>query len=621
MISSSLTMPHYLRSGIKQNHKGSRIDKYIYGADTETYFGKPMSMQFYSEDTPCDSIHFVNEKNATTTFIKWCKGLKCNVQHVVYVHNLSFDLVEFLFGHHAQLVGDAGSFDFNIGRVNVKGVYGTPTFCTVTLGHDKRVMIVDSYSFYHGSLAEAAKLFCPDLPKLTYPQGLGSKLFTKRDTEFCAYAMRDAVIDYHIGRFVESMHQEYDIKQCVSAADMSSTIFRHSFLSYTIPQPEDDVIEASLLSYHGGKNNITVQQGWYTGVTSLDISSAYPDAMRSFPAFSNEKLYKRIAAKNGVKELPPYGVYALSGKVKPCQWPVIFSHGFKPLSGVIDRVWVQGFEVNEALRSGEFTSSKINGFYYDAERDLQAPALRGFVDHFYEKKNTTKDKAMRYLYKLMLNSISGKFIQTRKSNACAYTDIDADATIVASDLVAGGMFHPFIASAITAHTRARIHQLEHQYKAMHTATDGIMSQAKNAKPTGRGIGAITQEAQNATLLLIRNKCYVLYTKKSKDTFASKVFPKKHILKYAKHGFQGSVTDLERIGAKGEGTHKYWVNRPYRLKETINRDKARKKNPKLKPMRVNDFEKRPFFLKLGPMRVIENSARRDTSNRVPKRKPK
>ena len=294
--------------------------------------------------------------------------------------------------------------------------------------------------------------------------------------------------------------------------------------------------------------------------------------------------------------MPPHGVYCVSGRVADCDWPVLFSHGFKPLGGVIDRVWVQGHEVNEALRSGELKLSTINGHLYDAERDNQASALRQFVDVFYALKEAEKDKVMRYMYKLILNSISGKFIQTRKSNAVMYTDIDAELTVTASDLVAGGMFHPFIASDITAHTRARIHQLEHKYKAIHTATDGIMTQAKGAKGVGSGLGSVTVEARDATLLLLRNKCYVLYTapdlnpvKKLRTTFPSFAFKDKHVRKYALHGFQGSIKDLEKLVSANKRAYK--VNRPHRLKEALKRG-----------LTPNQFTKRAYTLKVGPLKV-------------------
>lgn len=573
------------------------MDKYIYGADTETYFGLPMSLQFYSEDVACDEIYFVGPKSAADTFFKWCAKRKRNVQHVVYIHNLSFDLPELLWGHHSKLIGPGGDFDFKVGKWHVRGVYGTPTFARISNDHDISIILVDSFSYFRGSLAKGAELFCPDLPKLKRVSGIGSTKFTSRDSDFVAYAMRDAVIAYHMGRAIEKLHQEFDLQQCVSVADMSARVFRHRFLDYTIPQPSREIIDASLLSYHGGKNNVTEPAGWYENVSSIDISSAYPDAMRNMPAFSNERLYRRYRSTGralSVKEVPDYGVYAISGSVADCKWPCVFSHGFKSLSGNIDRVWVQGFEVNEAIRSGEFKPSTIRGYYYDEEKDIQAPALRNFVEAFYEKKANEKDKVLKFMYKLILNAISGKFIQTRKRGSTSYTDVDAGTTVVASELIAGGMCHPFIGSAIPAHTRARIHRLEHKYKAIHTATDGILSQNGFSEPKRSGLGSLSLEAKSATLLLVRNKCYVLYGKRSAETTSSRVFRGKHIIKYALHGFQGDVSTLERLIASGR--RKYTVNRPNRLKESLKRG-----------LTPNDFVKREYTLKVGPL-TVRKSAR-------------
>lgn len=570
------------------------MDKYIYGADTETYKGKPLSFQFYSGDCDVEEIYFVGESNAADTFIKWCSKRRRNVQHVVYIHHLAFDLIELVWGHHGKLVDNSGEFQFKIGKWSVRGLYGTPTFCTISNGHDITVTLVDSMSFFRGSLAKAATLYCPHLPKLKRVAGLGEKKFTKRDTAFCEYAMRDAVVSYHIGKAIESMHQEYDLQQCISVADMASRIFRHKFLNYTIPQPSREIIDASVLAYHGGKNNITVQSGWYEDVTSLDIKSAYPAAMRDMPAFSSEKLYKRYRAGK-VKEVPEYGIYAIRGKAAECDWPVIFSHGFKPLHGAIDGVYVQGFELNEALRSGEFTPTSIRGWYYDHEKDHQAPALRNFCDYFYKQKDTEPDKVKRQQKKDVLNSVSGKFIQTRKRGSVAFTDIDAETTVTASELVAGGMFHPFIAASITAHTRARVHRLEHKFRAIHTATDGILTQMSGAKGIGQGLGALAVEVKDATALILRNKCYVLYAAKGKETIPSKVFKGKHIRKWALHGFQGTVTDLERLVATGK--RKYQVTKPYRLKEALKRG-----------VTPNEFVKRDYTLKIGPLQVYRRKKR-------------
>lgn len=561
------------------------MDKLIYGGDTETVHGKPNSFQFYSEDTACDEIIFVREGTAFDALVKWCSKRQRRVEHVVYVHNLAFDLPEFLYEHMGKLVGPGGDFEFKAGKWFFRGVYGQPTFCRITNGHDISVILVDSFSYFRGSLAKGAELFCPDLPKLKRPDGLGEKRFHKRDSEFCEYAMRDAVVTYHMGRAIEAMHREFDLQQCVSVADMSARIFRRHYLRSTIPQPSRDIIEAALQSYHGGKNNLAAAPGWHTGTYSIDIKSAYPDAMHGLPSFSNEKLYKRFRGK-AAREVPPLGVYCVRGKLAECEWPVIFSHSFKPLHGAIEDVWVQGFELNEALRSGEFKASRIQGHFYDQERDHEAPPLRNFVQDFYQRKEREKDKVRRYMQKLILNSLSGKFIQTRKSGRTTFVDIDAGTTTTAAELVAGGMFHPFIASAITAHTRARIHRLEHQYKALHTATDGIFTK-KAPKPSSEKLGAVAVEA-HGELLLVRNKLYILYAKNGETP--SKAFKGKRICKYALHGFQGSVHDLERLIATGR--RRYSVNRPNTLKVSLSRG-----------LQVNKFERKEMRLHVGALKVV------------------
>jgi DNA polymerase type B, organellar and viral len=588
MIYESLRIPKWLESGIKPNHRGSRVDKIIYGGDTETVHGKPNSMQFYSEDIACNDMIFCDEKDARKKFLKWCSTRKRKVQHVVYVHNLAFDLIEFLWGTHERLIENSGEFDFSADGFTIRGIYGAPTFCTLRKGDDICVHLCDSFSFYRGSLAQAAMLYCPELPKLRRPLDIGKRKYTASSTAFVEYAMRDAQVTYHIGKSIEALHHEFDLKQCVSIADMAARIFRHRFLTYTIPQPTTEIVHASLDAYHGGKNNLTVEPGWYRGVKGIDISSAYPDAMRNMPAFSDGSLYRPFRSLRGknVKRVPEFGVYSVSGKVDACKWPCVFDHSFKRVQGGIDCIWLAAAELNEGLRSGELHASKVIGTYYDAEADVTAPALRGFCDDFYARKQNEKDKIRRYGYKLILNSISGKFIQTRKRTLKTYVDCDTLDVGSASELVAGGMFHPFIAASITAHTRARIHQLEHKYEALHTATDGIFTQRRPDRDVVSGdatkLGQLTQDA-HGELLIVRNKCYIMYDKSGAKK--SKAYRGKRISKYALHGFQGSVYDLERMVKTG--ARRYKVNKPNRLKEAL----ARGLTP-------NEFVEREMNLNVG-----------------------
>jgi hypothetical protein len=611
MIYLGLHLADHVRNGIKPNHRGSRVDKIIYGADTETVCGKPNSIQIYSDDVHTREHFLVTPGNARKAFLKWCASRQPNRLHVVYVHNLRFDLPELLYGCEQRFIENGGEFKFTEAQWRIRGLFGSPTFCCLTDGevgqskNKRTIYLVDSWSFYRGTLSSAAELYCPDLPKLPPIVDLGQKRISRGSAQysrFVEYGMRDAEITYHIGRAIEAQHVEYDLAQCISVADLAAHIFRHHYLDYLIPQPTEEIIRASLDSYHGGKNNITVAPGWYPATHGLDISSAYPDAMSQLPAFSNAKLYKRYRGKCGARSVPPYGVYRIRGRAADCKWPVVFDHGFKPLRGDFSDIWIQGIEVNAALEAGELTIHKIDGFYYDAEKDNQASALRNFCLDQYSKKEAAADKVIRAGHKFVLNSVSGKFVQTRKRLLKCVVDCQTLEVQDASYLYAGGMFHPFIASTITAHTRSRIHHLEHDYKAMHTATDGVFIGSKpvdckqhRVVEKAQKLGDLTHEI-SGDLLLIRNKCYIVYgdTPASKHSVQSRCYPGRYLNKYAMHGFHGNVLELERLAVSGQ--RHYSAVRANTLKQSIARGEQ-----------VNDFVSRDYTLKVPQIHGVPKAA--------------
>jgi len=591
VIYNSLTIPPWLRDGIKPNDKGAAMRKFIWGGDTETMHGAPITFQFFSEHAQREDFLWLQPTDRPSrVFLKWCASLTSKAQHVVYVHNLEFDMVSLFWDVKDKLVTTtSGEFEFAIDGWRISGVYGSPTFARITdKSSHKVILLVDSYSYYRAGLSEAAKVFCPDLPKLTRPEGLGEQMFTKRDRQFVDYAMRDAVVAYWIGVALEALHDEFDLTQTVSVADMAARIFRHQYLERTIPQPSRSIMECALNSYHGGKNNLAVKPGWYTGVSSLDISSAYPHAMAGFPSFYEASLYKKFNAKKPT-QVPDLGVYRVRGRASACLWPSLFAHDFTPIKGEnVPGVCVSGYELNEALRSGEFKPTSVIGWFYDTEKDRNDPPLARFVAEFYARKEAETDKPKRAMYKFILNSISGKFIQTRKKDRATHVDIDAETVTDSSDLVAGGMFHPFIASLITGHTRARIHQLEHKYEALHTATDGIFTRKKvsHAKPE-KGLGAVVCEAQG-DLLLLRNKLYILYGDGEGKT-PSAVFDGKHVIKAALHGFAGTVADLEKMVIHNR--RNYEKSKPNRLRTSLKRG-----------MTPNDFRLQAYTLRVGDLPV-------------------
>lgn len=572
------------------------MDVIVHGGDSETYHGRPMTLQFFSEHLDYSECLWVDEHTATTGFFEWANSLPRHCLNILYCHNLEFDLPEFFWDFKEELITAGGDFDIELGNGwRVRGVYGKPTFVRMTNRRQNRsVMILDSMLWFQTSLAKAGEIVCPDLPKLKHPKDLGTKKFSMGDEKFYQYAMRDAIIAFHCGLVVQKLVKEFDIMQPVSLADMSAKIFRHHFLSRTIPQCSNMLTKASMESYHGGKNNVVagMAPGWHMDITSMDISSAYPYAMSQLPSMSVMRNYKRMKLeRNRRRQVEPLGVYRVSGVMADCDWPVIFQHNFQPIQGKFRDVHIQGTELNEAIRSGEIKITKIRGHYYDTDKDSYQSPFAGYCAEFYRRKQTENDPVLKYMYKIILNSVYGKFIQTHKQSRIIYTNCDTMETQETHDLVAGGMFHPFIASAICAHTRAYIHQLEHAHQAIHTATDGIFTARKRMvkvpMAAAKGLGKLEIEARG-DLVLLRNKCYILYSQDGKTP--SQFFKGKRIEKFAKHGFQGTIYDLERCVALN--VRKYKHSRPNKLRESLKRG-----------LHVNDFVERDYNLKVGPIPVI------------------
>lgn len=554
----------------------------VIGGDSETCNGKPFLLQFYSNQIILDNLIWIDEHTATRKFLRFCSELP-EGNTVIFFHNLQYDLISLFYDRHIAFT--SGDFSMEVNGWEISGLYEKPTFVTIKKGN-KTIYLRDTAAWFMTKLDRLAGLFCPELPKLPAPKGLGERIFTLDDHEFVEYALRDPEITFHVGKHLLKIHNDYGITLSVSAPHMAAKIFCSKYLDKSIPLPSKAICYASVHSYHGGKNNLTVPAGWYKNVRLLDIISAYPAAMRLLPSFSNHNLYKRIDAAGPVNRVHWCGIYKVYGSVKDCKWPVVFDHNFKSVSGEINGIWVTGMELNEAIERKEIEVTRLYGFYYEAEKDEEPSPFVKYVDEFFKLKNKAdkeQDKVTREFAKLMLNSLYGKFIEQRgnRREQDWIHQLETDTLSVEKKIVAGQLFHPFIATLITGQVRVWIHQHEHKYNALHTATDGIFTTAKTFK-TVEGLGGLKQEAYG-DLLLFRNKLYILYGPKGK--LQSKAFKDRYILKYALHGFRGSVFDLEKIYVTGKTEYSY--TKVNKLKESLRSG-----------LDVNKFETRKATLHIG-----------------------
>src|SRR5262249_1737095 len=90
--------------------------------------------------------------------------------------------------------------------------------------------------------------------------------------------------------------------------------------------------------------------------------------------------------------------------------------------------------------------------------------LKEFAVEMFNRRQETKDEVQNYLYKLLGNSLYGKFIPRTPQMDGSY--------------MGGQLFYPPVASWITALVRCKITQLEYLSGAVHTSTDGFMVDAR-----------------------------------------------------------------------------------------------------------------------------------------------
>lgn len=550
---------------VQRTRKRGESEPVVLGFDSETMAGPPITLQFHSEALPqWSACEFIGTRAPVDVFLGRLSMLPPG-RYRMYGHNLEFDMLSALWDVRADMRD--GDIDFEIGDWTIKGRYSKPVFAMFTDG-ERHIELVDSFLWFMSSLAEAAKRVCPDLPKLNRPAGLGEKLFTAADTDFVEYAMRDAVVATHLGLAIERFHRELEIPPQISLASMAAAVFRLRYMRDNIYQPPlHQWMVGAAAGYHGGVNRIRpgAAPAWHLNVTALDISSAYPYAMSGFPAFNDAGAYKSYRTVRGrpVASVPDLGVYRIAGHAAPCDWPALFNHDFKPLAGAFTDTWVTGFELNTALAAREVKVTAVDGYHYNVRKADRYSPFAAFVAEFYRLKSQAADPVMRFMYKILLNALTGKFIQT-----------SPDWTLVDGKLVkirrAGGLYHPFIAALITGHTRAAIHQLEHEHQAIHTATDGIFVPGHIRGAKSKTLGAVVSEG-HGDLALFRNKLYVFYGSSKRDGFDSQVFKGRSIIKCAKHGFQGKVWQLETMLTSPNRT--YRVEKPIKLKTALRTGEA------------------------------------------------
>jgi len=551
--------PAHVLHGIRplmRGFTGSRSLR-IFGADTETFNGLPISLQIAGPASSMDELSqgvdyffcYTDASRIFSDFWAWLHPiLRPNGVNICWFHNLNFDLRVLFKGQHLQIYEQFNDVELDLphaaGPCKVRMLYGKVNKATVVCG-GRRLQIFDSRAFTLTSLKKSLKMFAVPFDKLKSPPGLGrvdfSKLLSTDPARliFEQYSRLDAVSECGLGVRILEFHREYDVTPSLSLPSFASKCFRRHFLrpGESVPFPPLEVARASELSTHGGKNGYylpapAVREDLY----EVDINSAYPHAMAEFPPLTEGEWRRTRAYAPGLA-----GVYCLTGEVVNRginrAYPLIWTHDFKPVrGGPFKGLWHTGHEVELILAATQ--NIRIDGLWGYVW--LPGPGadnpFRRYVEHFYGKKESTPKSDPRYhMYKLALNALFGKLLSTLERKSFEEEELRRELAEQGVNLppglriderwdpvlkrfvgvrrawLAGSMFNPFWGSQVTGHARAHLYKLEVSLQALHSATDSV----KTAVPSAAvpGLGGVKVECFGRCYLF-RNKLYLHFSKDS-----------------------------------------------------------------------------------------------------------
>jgi len=523
---------------------------YIVGYDTETCNGRIITQQFYhsryGRKERIDRIEFVNDNNILDNFLNYISKMKGHV--IVYCFNAKFDMAILMRRWISEFLGD--DFEKSYKGFHFK-IFCSRNWYGYIFGSNVTVSFLDIKNYFFGSLDSVGKSFNLQKSKLNKPDGLGDKLFTSKDKHFVSYALHDAKMCLEIGEYIIDMHREFDIPLSTSSANFAEKVFRRRFLdpNMQIQYPSDfSCSRLAEISYHGGKNGYYLETpAIIERCYSYDFNSAYPSAMFNIPSFLSGH-YQHINYFSDKY----VGIYQVSGNIKSCPYGILFSNSFQYFRYYKGKIscCCTSYELEEALKSKEFKLDAVSGWIWKPSTNIDNP-LKEYSKYFWEKKNTTPKTDVRYLfYKLLLNSLYGKWIQRNPSSTAKYIYTKNQLSYIPRKDEAGGLYQPFIASLITGYVRAKLHNAEHYFSAIESSTDSVKSRLYVKSHDGlRQLGAMQLESFDCKECKTKNKSFTgLFLRNRLNVLMDS---KHHVLKAALHGFWGKPEALINMYKKGD----------------------------------------------------------------------
>lgn len=264
-----------------------------------------------------------------------------------------------------------------------------------------KIEFVDSFLLLPSSLEKLSKIYNTSVKKYEVDF---NKNFSCSDSDIQLHLKNDCIILYEI------IEQVYKIDGILkyTIASQSLTIFKERFFNgyfWNAPSKFDNLIRNYF--YYGGR--VEVYKTFGKNLYYYDINSLYPFVMlQKMPIGSPKKTKKFIKNKIGfykIKFLQKYESY-----ISPLIYRTTNGNYFVN-ANFNDEFYVTNLELEYFLNK-KIKIEIVWGYYFEKSDFL----FNDYVLHYYKIKSETKNETERFLAKLKLNSLYGKFGQKTIGN-------------------------------------------------------------------------------------------------------------------------------------------------------------------------------------------------------------
>jgi len=277
------------------------------------------------------------------------------------------------------------------------------------------IKFIDTFNYLKTSLENLGKII--NIPKLEKPDCLGRYPTNKAEQEqLIRYNKRDCEVSCEFMYFLQKGINNAGGNLKITIASSSFDIWRRNFLKHVLVKEEkvlkDPKITDFIFSgYYGGRTEV-FKRGEFKNVFYYDINSLYPSVMANFnypipqsvekvknPEIDNINTYEGVSDVyvHCRKDITPFLPHKTKDKL-------IFPHG--TFRGVYNHN-----ELRKALEIGYYILKINKQIIYKAT----FKPFKKFVEYFYNQRKELKSKEsqMEIVFKLILNSLYGKFGQKK----------------------------------------------------------------------------------------------------------------------------------------------------------------------------------------------------------------